>query len=224
MDKNNANERLKGKRAQFVEPNNKKPALLYVVLSIAVIAIVAFVAVYASSGKTPGAVEPSAVEAKYIGRYLPADFKPVKLTEPVVYDRQIDMVPVTPEVKDGKVIIKAGDVISSRIVYFEYSRPKDSQTISLMAYIKPSGELFTGVSYCPPCGAKYHHFEADGTLTCNSCATKRDPETEAGISGACKLYPADAIAHKLVGENIELAEADLVDWEAQPLDRPVGAE
>lgn len=224
MDKNNANQRLKGKREQFVEPKNKKPALLYVGLSVAVIAIIGLVVVLAGSGRTPGVVEPTAAEAKYIGRYLPTGFKPVKLTEPVVYDRQIDMVPVTPEVKDGKVVIKAGEVISSRIVYFEYLRPKDSQVISMMAYVKPSGELFTGVSYCPPCQAKYHHFEADGTLTCNSCATKRDPETEAGISGACKLYPADAIAHKLVGDKIEMAEADLVDWAPQPLDRPVGEE
>ncbi|MBS3909750.1 MAG: DUF2318 domain-containing protein [Actinobacteria bacterium] len=224
MDKKNANERLKGKRAHFVEPKNKKPALLYVVLSVAVVAIVGFIVAYANSGKTPGSVQPTAAEAKYIGRYLPSDFKPEKLTEPVVYDRRIDMVPVIPEVKDGKVIIKAGDVIVDRIVSFEYLRPKDGQSISMMAYIKPSGELFTGVSYCPPCQAKYHHFEADGTLTCNACGTKRDPETEAGISGSCKLYPADAIAHELVGKNIELAEADLADWEPQPLDRPVGDE
>jgi len=89
---NNANERLKGKRDQFTD-KKKKPVALYVVVSIVAVAIVGVVVAYAGGGKAPGRVEPTAVEAQYIGRYLPDGFKPVKLTEPVVYDRQIDMTP-----------------------------------------------------------------------------------------------------------------------------------
>ncbi|MBE0447718.1 MAG: DUF2318 domain-containing protein [Actinobacteria bacterium] len=211
---------LKNKRDQFVN-DESKPKSVYIIIGVVAIIVMAALFLYASS-KGTGMTKIDPREAKYIGRYLPAGYEPVKLTEPVTYDRRIDMAQVAPEVKDGKVMINAGDIISKRIIYFEYKRPADGQVISMMAYIKPSGKLFTGVSYCPPCEGKYHHLEADGTLTCNSCETKRDPETEAGISGACKLYPADEIAHELVDDKIQLAEADLAKWKAQPTDRPVG--
>jgi len=211
----------KNKRDQFID-NKGKSKSVYIALGVAAVLVVVAMFMYAGSKGTPGATQPTPEEAKYIGRYLPADYEPVTLTEPIKYDRRYDMARVIPDVKDGKVVIKAGDVISNRIVYFEYLRPTDNQVISMMAYIKPSGKLFVGVSYCPPCKGKYHHLEVDGTLTCNSCNTKRDPETEAGISGPCKLYPADEIAHKLVGDEIQLTEADLANWVEQPLDRPVG--
>jgi hypothetical protein len=214
---------LKNKRDQFVNGKGGSKSV-YMVLGAVAIVIAAGLFFYIGSRGTTGTAQISPEEAKYIGRYLPAGYEPAKLTEPVTYDRRIDMTPVAPEIKDGTVMIKVGDVISKRIVYFEYARPDDGQVISMMAYIKPSGKLFTGVSFCPPCQGKYQHFEADGTLTCNACGTKRDPETEAGISGACKLYPADEIAHKLVGDTIQLAEADLAKWTPQPLDRPVGAD
>lgn len=212
---------LKNKRDQFVNDGGKSKSV-YIIGAVVAVIVAAALFLYMGSKGTTGTAKLDPREAKYIGRYLPAGYEPVKLTEPVTYDRRIDMAQLAPEVKGGKITINAGDVISKRIVYFEYTRPADGQVISMMAYIKPSGKLFTGVSYCPPCQGKYHHMEADGTLTCNSCETKRDPETEAGISGACKLYPADEIAHELVGDKIQLAEADLAKWNAQPLDRPVG--
>lgn len=207
------------KRDQFTK-TKKSPTTLYLIIAVVAVAVIGGTLFMQSKSGTQ-AVQADPQEAKYIGRYLPQGFEPVKLTEPIKYDQR-EMTPVQTEIKDGKILLNAGDVIANKIVYFEYTRPADNQVISMMAYIKPSGKLFTGVSFCPPCQGKYHHFEADGTLTCNQCGTKRDPETQVGLSGACKLYPADELAHKQVGDKIEIAEADLTNWTAQPLDRPVG--
>lgn len=213
----------KTKRDQFVG-KKKSPTSLYIIIALVALSVMGGVLFLQSKSGTTSAVQATPEEAKYIGKYLPQGFEPTKLTEPIKYDRTIEMTPVQPEVKDGKIRLNAGDVIGNKIVYFEYTRPSDGQVISMMAYIRPSGKLFTGVSFCPPCQGKYHHFEADGTLTCNQCGTKRDPETQVGLSGACKLYPADEFAHKLVGDKIEIAEADLANWASQPLDRPVGGQ
>lgn len=215
------NAQPKSKRDQFAKSGSNSKSM-YIIAGVVLLIVVAVGVSFMKSGGNSGPLQPTPEEAKYIGVYLPEGFEPAKLTEPIKYDKNIDMTPIVADVKDGNVTIDAGAVIQSRIVYFEYINPVSQQPISMMAYIKPSGKLFTGVSYCPPCQGKYHHFEADGTLTCNACGTKRDPETEAGISGACKLYPADEMPHKLVDGKIQIAEADLAKWTPQPLDRPVG--
>jgi len=211
----------KNKRDQFVNSKGAPKAVYIAIGAVAVLAMVA-IAFFVGPKSTQTGAEPTPEEAKYIGRYLSEGYKPVKLTEPIKYDQRIDMTDIAPEVKDGNITFSAGDVIKNRIVYFEYMRPSDNEIISMMAYIKPNGELFTGVSYCPPCQAKRHYFDTDGTLTCGSCATKRDPITEAGLSGACRLYPFDEMPHKMVGDNIQISEADMAKWTVQPLDRPVG--
>lgn len=212
---------LKNKRDQFVGAK-KSPKHIYIIIGVVVLAAVAASVLFIGSkgGKTTAQIDPA--EAKYIGRYLPKNYEPAQLTESIKYDKRIDMANISPEVKNGNILINAGDVIKNRIVYFEYTRASDGQVIPMMAYIKPSGKLFTGVSFCPPCQEKRQYFDVDGLLTCGACATKRDAESQVGISGACKLYPFDEITHKLVGDKIQIAEAGLAKWTPQPLDRPVG--
>lgn len=211
------------KRDQFV--NSKKGSkAMYIAVAAAIVLVIVAVVMYVGSKNNTTTAQADPREAKYIGRYLPQGYEPAKLTEPITYDKIIQPTDIKPEVKDGKILIGVGDVISNRIVYFEYTRPSDSQVIPMLAYIRPSGKLFVGVSLCPPCQAKKQHLEPDGTLTCNSCGTKRDPETQAGISGACKLYPLDEMPHKLAGDKIEIAETSLAKWVPQPLDRPVGGQ
>ena len=112
-------------------------------------------------------------------------------------------------------------VVADKLVYFEYTKPA-GMTIPLMAYVKPSGSLFVGVSFCPPCRGKKQYIDADGTLTCASCGTKRDPQTGIGISGACRLYPLDEIPSKIAGKRLIIAKSALDQWSPQPLDRKVG--
>lgn len=220
-NKMNNKTQVRGKRDQFVNAKGPSKSIYIAIAAVAVLVMVG-IGFYMRSGSAPATAQADPREAKYIGRYLPSGYAEAKLTEPIKYDKRIDMTDITPKVQGGNILITAGDVISDRIVYFEYTRPNDNQIISMMAYIKPSGKLFTGVSLCPPCQAKRQYYDADGLLTCGSCGTKRDPETQVGISGACKLYPFDEIPHKLVGDKIQIAESDMAKWKPQPLDRPVG--
>jgi uncharacterized membrane protein len=132
------------------------------------------------------------------------------------------MKPIESAQTDGTISVSADEVLANKIVRFDYTRG-DGRVLPLIAYVKPSGSLFVGVSYCPPCEGEGQRIEADGTLTCESCGTKRDLETNTGISGACKLYPLDEIPATVEGGNI-VAETEVLDrWIAQPLDRPVGS-
>lgn len=212
------------KRDRFIEKGNRKPKSIYLIAAAVVILLAIAAGLYSkSSGESTG-VQPDPREAKYIGRYLQKGYKASQLTDLIEYEKRIDAADVKPVVKDGAVRIEAGDIIKNRIVYFEYTRASDNKLIPVTAYIKPSGKLFTGVSLCRPCQAKRQYIDADGQLTCVACGTKRDLETQAGISGACKLYPLDELPHEMEGEKITISENLLNSWEEQPFDRPVGEE
>jgi len=131
------------------------------------------------------------------------------------------MTDVTAESKGTKVTVPLADIQKNKIVYFEYAKA-GGEAIPMVAYIKPSGKLFVGVSFCIPCKGKKQFVDADGTLTCASCGTKRDLETGVGISGACKLYPLDEIASTIAGDKLVIEKSALDKWTPQPTDRPVG--
>ena len=122
---------------------------------------------------------------------------------------------------DAQITIPAAKLLESKIVYFEYAKA-GSKPIPMIAYVKPSGKAFVGVSYCPPCEGERQSIAADLTLTCASCGTKRNVETGVGISGACKLYPLDELPSKLAGGNIVIDKSALDSWTPQPKDRQIG--
>jgi nitrite reductase/ring-hydroxylating ferredoxin subunit len=235
--RNNRRKVASAKRPQA--PAKKKGATVktWVAGAFALIAVVAVVAIVANSGSNGAAATgapaastasgntPAAApadEQKYIGRLLPASY-----TEPAVgaastYSSTIQMSNVTPTQNATQISIALSDVTSKKIVYFEYQKA-GAAPIPLMAYVKPSGKLFVAISLCPPCKSTQQTIEADGTLTCASCGTKRDLETGVGISGACRLYPADEVPATVVGGRIVILNSVLNAWSPQPLDRPVGA-
>jgi hypothetical protein len=176
------------------------------------------------AGATPASAASSvpADEQKYIGRLLPASYTEPSVGSAAAYTATIQMTNVTPTQDKKQISISLSDLKSDKIVYFEYQKA-GSPPIPMMAYIKPSGKLFVGVSLCPPCQSKRQRIDADGTLTCESCGTKRDLETGVGISGACRLYPADEVPATVVGGKIIVQNTVLDGWTAQPIDRPVGA-
>ncbi|PKQ28977.1 MAG: hypothetical protein CVT60_07730 [Actinobacteria bacterium HGW-Actinobacteria-10] len=122
---------------------------------------------------------------------------------------------------DTQVSVPLADLTDAKLSILQYDRA-DGQQLPLIAYVKPSGTLFVGISFCPPCEGEWQTIQADGTLTCNSCGTKRDLETMAGISGSCKLYPLDELPATLVDGNVVIERAVLDSWTPQPLDRKVG--
>lgn len=192
---------------------------LLVVGALLVGSIVA-AAVFAGGGAKP-APPASSEEAKYLGRFLPGGYSEPRVTEAAAYSSTWKMSSVKPASGDGGISIPVAEVASKKIVSFQYAKP-GGEAIPLVAYAKPSGKLFLGVSYCVPCKGEGQRIESDGTLTCESCGTKRDLETMAGLSGACKLYPLDELPAKISGGKIVVEQDALDGWTPQPLDRKVG--
>lgn len=193
---------------------------------IAVVVLVVVASIYAASRGTSGAgtassSTPTPEEARYIGRFLPAGYEAPRLGQGGAVTSDRPMAPVTAIVGDTGPSVPVADIESNRNVGFEYSKA-DGSVISLLAYVKPSGELFVGVSYCVPCQGTGQTLTSDGMLTCDSCGTKRDSESGVGISGACKLYPLDELPSKIEGDRLIVDKAALEGWTVQPTDRVVG--
>ena len=214
-------------------------ALIWIAGAAAVVVAVAVFVVLAGGSKSPvaggtaaatggatAAASPSggvpAGEQKYVGRYLPAGYTEPTVAGASTYSTTLQMSDVTPAQGKGQISVPASDVVSKKIVYFEYSKA-GSDPIPLMAYVKPSGKLFVGVSFCPPCKGTRQTIEPDGTLRCAACGTKRDLETGAGVSGACRRYPIDEVPAAVSGGRILVQAGVLDSWTVQPPDRPVGA-
>lgn len=172
-----------------------------------------------SSGASTAGASPE--EAKYIGRLLPTGYQEPKVADIAVYTGATEMTVLKAALTDTQVTIPTAKLVESKIVYFEYAKP-GGKPIPMIAYVKPSGKAFVGVSYCPPCEGQRQRVDADLTLTCSSCGTKRNLETGVGISGACKRYPLDELPAKIVGGNIVVDRTALDSWTPQPKDRQVG--
>lgn len=169
-----------------------------------------------SSGSVP------ADEQRYIGRLLPAKYVEPSVASASTYSITQKMANVTPTQAAKTTSVPVKDVVADKIVSFEYKKA-GSDPVPMIAYVKPSGKLFVGVSYCIPCKGIAQRIDADGTLTCESCGTKRDLETGVGLSGTCRLYPLDELPATVTGGKIVLQNNVIDSWTAQPLDRPVGA-
>ncbi|MBE0417947.1 MAG: DUF2318 domain-containing protein [Coriobacteriia bacterium] len=189
---------------------------LVVIAAIVVILIVIIV-----GSRSGGVPEASPEEARYIGRLLPAGYQPPTVADPTDYTSTIEMAELTVTPGDTQLTVPVAELTAARIALFKYQKPDGAQ-LPLIAYVKPSGALFVGVSYCPPCQGEWQTIQADGTLTCNACGTKRDLESMVGISGACKLYPLDEIPVTIAGDDVVIERAGLDTWTPQPLDRKVG--
>lgn len=108
-----------------------------------------------------------------------------------------------------------------RMVKFDYDAVTVAQrnfsgreALPLIAYVKPSGQLFVGVSYCEPCRSTSFHAESDFTLTCNVCNTKWNLETldaDTGM-GACWPFPPDQLKVKVEGGKVMIKESDVSKW------------
>jgi hypothetical protein len=171
-----------------------------------------------SGGDTAGS---SAPEDEYVGRLLPEGYETPQVADLTLYSSAISMTDVTATQDTDGFSIPLDSVVTNKLVRFDYQR-LDGEILPMLAYVRPSGGLFVGVSYCPPCEGEGQRIESDGTLTCESCGTKRNLENNAGISGACRLYPLDEVPSTVSGDRITVDGSILDAWTVQPLDRPVG--
>lgn len=212
------------KQAAPASPPKKRTGLYLGIAAVLVIGGIAIATAGGGDGGTAGnaPVQPSPEEAAYIGRLLPASYEATTVAEPATYDSVVEMTEVPATTGDTQVTIPLADVVNAKLSLSQYEPAGAPKPLPLIAYVKPSGELFVGISFCPPCQGEWQTIQPDGTLTCNSCGTKRDLETQAGISGTCKLYPLDELPVTIVDGNITIDRAVLDSWTPQPLDRKVG--
>jgi hypothetical protein len=212
----------KGKKAQEVQKKSSSRTL-WILGAVAVVAVVALVALLSAGGQDDAGstTASSSQEQDYIGRYLPVGYSEPTVADRTLYGETIGMTDVTAMQQGGSLELALDSVTTNKIVRFYHTKP-DGEMLPLIAYVKPSGDLFVGVSYCPPCEGEGQRIETDGTLTCEACGTKRNLESNEGISGACKLYPLDEVPASVKGDTIVVETSVLDSWTAQPLDRPVG--
>lgn len=217
MSKSNKKPASQGNKVQ--EPAHKtgtsRPWIIAAGIAVAV--IVALVALNGGGDKSAS----TSPEYDYTGRFLPVAYESPQIADAALYAAAVPMTQIDATQDEQGFAVSLDSVVSNKIVRFDYTRPT-GETLPMIAYVRPSGKLFVGVSYCPPCEGEGQRIEADGTLTCDSCGTRRNLEDNTGLSGACKLYPLDEIPSTVDGDRILVDSGVLDSWTAQPLDRPIG--
>lgn len=196
---------ISSKREKFI--SNKRSGKKWFAAAFLIVASAAVLLFYTSNNK-----------ARSIQDYE----RPV-VSKPIIYEGRITKMTTINAIVEGGVISIPLDILKKKkIVNFNYPKKRipsgtGTEPLSLMAYITPSGKLFTGTSYCPPCRSKLHDITADGSLTCKTCGTKRDLETLKGISGGCINYPPDELPAKISNGKVMIEESVLEDWKPKPL-------
>lgn len=217
------------KKAKIQKQSGMNSALIVaIVIAVGVIAVGGY-AIFSSGGNGTGAAGSQSQSDinKYLTRFLPAGYQESSVSSPIDYTQQpsIEMADVKNNVSNGNLELSLNDIKQNKFVLTKYEKKQVSFNagttgLPVMAYIKPSGKLFVAVSFCPPCQGIKHTITPDGALTCNTCGTKRDLETQEGLSGACKLYPSDELPVKIQGDKVLISLQVLDDWSPQPGDRP----
>jgi len=186
--------KFQSKKDQFTQKEKSKLPIILTVVALAIVSVVVFM-FNGSSGKDQTAFygNPVAEERSYIGEF-------------------IAMTDVTPVVSDGKIEIPFDEVDSNNIVYFEVEN-NEKQLVPLMAYITPTGRLFTGSSMCEPCRGRKFSLAGE-TLVCDTCRTTYTIEDHKFISGApsCGEYPPVYMENSIVDGKIVIDLEEVLQW------------
>lgn len=194
----------------------------WIVAAVGVVVVIVAMTLAGLGSKAAGGTKADPQEAKYMGRLLPKGYQEPKVADVMLYDGATPMTPVTAADDGSALSVPVDQLVKAKNISFEYAKP-GGKPIPLIAYVKPSGKAFVGVNFCPPCQGQGQTIQTDGTLTCDSCGTKRNIETGVGLSGTCKLYPLDELPAKVGGGKLTIEKTALDGWTAQPLDRKIGS-
>ncbi len=131
-------------------------------------------------------------------------------------NKKIDMTDVTPEIKNGKVMISLDTLREKKIVYTEYREVKkkfygDFDYLPLNAFITPAGRVVLASSICEPCyGTRFHIDNTD--LVCEACGTRWRLDDLMGIGGGCVNYPPEEFKYKVENNKLVIDENMLKNW------------
>lgn len=184
------------KKEQFTKSTGSSKPIIIAILMILVIGAVATGFFY-SGTKIDNDVslsgEPSARTRSYIGRVVP-------------------MTTIEPIIEGDWVNISLSLLEEKDIVYFEVENNAGFM-VPLMAYITPTGRIFTGSSMCEPCAGRYFSLAGE-TLVCDTCRTTYTIEGREFISGSqdCGSYPPVAMHSKVENGMVSVALEDILVW------------
>jgi hypothetical protein len=194
-------QKMQGKKQQFTQPQKSKTPLIIGAVAVIVLAAVAM-GMFKSNSKQQAQPEyfgePVAAARSYIGEF-------------------VSMTRVEPEINGDKIQIPLSVVDENNIIYFEVENDEGTM-VPLMAYITPTGRLFTGSSMCEPCRGRTFSLAGE-TLFCDTCRTTYTIEGHKFISGSvvCGQYPPvnmnGVVENGII--NIELAE--VLNWRIRTL-------
>jgi nitrite reductase/ring-hydroxylating ferredoxin subunit len=110
-------------------------------------------------------------------------------------------------VDGGSLMIPTSAVSSGKMLHFSISTGQYGKQ-NFMAY-DLGGEKHVRANVCPPCRSVGFSLVGD-ILVCDSCGTRFEAATGAGISGACRDFPKAEVEKAIGGGDITVEIADLV--------------
>jgi uncharacterized protein len=93
----------------------------------------------------------------------------------------------------------------------EYQALVGGNTLPMLAYVAPSGRAVVATSFCEPCRSTSFHIEGD-QLVCDSCFTRWDLNTLAGLAGGCMDYPPEEVVAEVRGDQLFIPIEALESW------------
>lgn len=113
-------------------------------------------------------------------------------------------------VENGKIVVPLDLLKERKFIAFHYQAPNN--LVPLLAYISGEGKIVTAISMCEPCNSQRFHMKG-GDIVCNSCGTTWKIDNLEPVSGSCSKYPPDAIPNAVVGNEIQIDERVVAQWQ-----------
>ena len=120
------------------------------------------------------------------------------------------MVNIPSKIENGVITIPLDIVKQKKIVRFSYDGVNGA--VPLLAYLSEEGRIITAISMCEPCNSTAFHIKGN-ELICNSCGTTWELDNLDAISGSCGKYPPDPIPSQVVGNQIQISELSVANWQ-----------
>ena len=197
----------KKRRVQQTGSGSGKPKRnRLMIASVAIVAIVAVVVVsmaLAGGGDKQGSInsqnntvanDDKPVDGSQVNTFASRPEGPIKATW------------VTAGVEGNSVSVSKSELESAGIIHFKV--PSDDGELAFMAYTE-DGDINVRANVCPPCRSIGFSLNGD-ELVCDSCLTRFEADTGAGISGACKDFPKASVDYQTDGDAIVMQTGDLV--------------
>jgi nitrite reductase/ring-hydroxylating ferredoxin subunit/predicted small lipoprotein YifL len=112
---------------------------------------------------------------------------------------------LTPQINGDQVTLSLSAVLQAKMAHFWVNLPSGKE--AFMAY-RLDGVTYVRADICVPCRSTSFSLEK-GVLVCDTCGTRFDAKTGAGLSGACKNYPKDEAKAGVSGDNLTVTTTSL---------------